>query len=828
MSTAAGRAAVARAKARLRPLREPDEWPPAADAFASASPAAVTADSGGGGCATAPPPVAVVEAADGLAPAEFQARFEATGTPALLRGLLARWPALPVAAGGAGGARGWTVEGLAARLGQQQVQCGDDEHGEVVTLPFAAFVHDYLRAGADRNPMILFDSLLLQTGGGAEASARRMEAERIPRRPVPRPGPGPLPPLQADFVVPAIFGADDYLGTLGELERPPYRWFLLAPARSGSSVHTDPMGTQAWNALLAGAKRWVMFDPETPAALLQPWAGRSKHLAPACDSAAARAAAAEAGGVAMGESDDYWQDLWGWFVEDLPLIRVRVAAHFEARPRAGVGLGEWWCRDFVQRAGEVVYVPPLWHHAVLNLSETVCATQNYCSRTNLALCYQMATGFAGPGAPPLPGAGAMDGAAVAGPGLDAASARLWRAAMLEADPAAVAAHMPAEWLPAVGGAAGASAVAVAAEDSAPDGRCVDLRGRRYDVTELCARRTAATLRGMEYLAGALREDDRAPLYAIGGDAAGIFFEIWSNSADPNVRARSGAHAEELIRALTVRWLAEPAVPGGADLDGFHERIFLLRCAHEMGLGCGRLLAAVDRAWAQHGFADTAVLFGLAEAELPGVPTGEWLVLLARILLMEYMAVVCFPGRWPLQWGLGAALRALRAHPLASAADGDPYRFHDAFYLATHIGYALSAYSAVRAPLERLVPWLDSYVRHSFRHYMAVWERNDARGLGCADPGAEYVDTDALGEVLDTLRGTGATEATDPCLCEGTAFLLRVQLADGSFPVTCADAGSAWSATSPYDRLHSSWVCTQSLCDRDWGLARATGWTSHGP
>ena len=48
--------------------------------------------------------------------------------------------------------------------------------------------------------------------------------------------------------------------------------------------------------------------------------------------------------------------------------------------------------------------------------------------------------------------------------------------------------------------------------------------------------------------------------------------------------------------------------------------------------------------------------------------------------------------------------ALKRHPLACASDGDG--FHDAFYLATHIGYAISAYSAVQAPIQRLVPWLD--------------------------------------------------------------------------------------------------------------------------
>lgn len=62
------------------------------------------------------------------------------------------------------------------------------------------------------------------------------------------------PGLLKDYSVPHLF-QEDFFDVLDRDQRPPFRWLIVGPERSGASWHIDPALTSAWNTLLCGRKR---------------------------------------------------------------------------------------------------------------------------------------------------------------------------------------------------------------------------------------------------------------------------------------------------------------------------------------------------------------------------------------------------------------------------------------------------------------------------------------------------------------------------------------------------------------------------------------------
>jgi len=234
------------------------------------------------------------------------------------------WPAL----------ENWTLASLASspHLRDRPLKCGEDDDGGTLRVKLKHFLQ-YLSSNVDDSPLYIFDATF--------------DEDKYAKR------------LLEDYTVPDYFD-EDLFGLVGEKRRPPYRWFLVGPERSGTTVHVDPLGTSAWNTLVVGVKRWVLFPPHVPKSVVK---GRRLTL--------------------PGEDDEAIH----YFTTILPRMKRRAAA-------CG-GLGDYAnfeCYEFTQFAGETVYIPHGWWHAVLNVTHTVGITQNFCSRRNFDVVWRETRG----------------------------------------------------------------------------------------------------------------------------------------------------------------------------------------------------------------------------------------------------------------------------------------------------------------------------------------------------------------------------------------------------------------------------------------------------
>ena len=267
-----------------------------------------------------------VESAQHLTKAAFRQRYEARNLPVLITDALQHWAA-----------RKWTVQGLAQSHGDRPVTCG---HYDVALGTYAAYCRTMNGQGEasgkgswvwDDQPLYMFD---------------RHFADRLPGA--------------ADaFSVPEYFD-DDLFAVLGEA-RPAHRWLIGGPRASGSTWHVDPNGTSAWNAVLSGRKKWIMYPPGAPPPGVHPSADGAEVATP----------------LALAE----------WFTTFYSAHQERKAEAWAAARAAGKD--PLTCGsvplEFNAPEGSLLFVPSGWWHMALNVEpDTLAITQNFVSRVNLA------------------------------------------------------------------------------------------------------------------------------------------------------------------------------------------------------------------------------------------------------------------------------------------------------------------------------------------------------------------------------------------------------------------------------------------------------------
>lgn len=244
----------------------------------------------------------------------------------------------------------WELSPLRERL----FKCGEDDDGRSIKVKLKYFLR-YTQQNTDDSPLYVFDN--------------QFETDKIGSA------------LLQDYRVPSYF-QDDLFALVSERRRPPYRWILgtcaflrerkkekfhlssltlcshyslvvltnfsVGPERSGSCIHIDPLCTNAWNTLLQGQKRWVLFPPHVP-----------KHIVK--------------GKGLIGENED--DEAIHYFQYILPRIKQK-AQHCR---HSNSDYHNFACYEFTQHPNETVFVPHGWWHAVLNLTHTIGVTQNVAS-----------------------------------------------------------------------------------------------------------------------------------------------------------------------------------------------------------------------------------------------------------------------------------------------------------------------------------------------------------------------------------------------------------------------------------------------------------------
>lgn len=136
-----------------------------------------------------------------------------------------------------------------------------------------------------------------------------------------------IPELVGDYLAPEYFNSWHTRFPPGL--RPCWRWLFIGGTNTGTRMHLDVMMTSAWNGVISGRKRWLLYSPD------------QQEL------------------VYEGRVDAFNPDL-----DRHPLLR-------DAKPL-----------ECTQEPGDILFTPSGWWHQVVNEKPCISITENFINETN--------------------------------------------------------------------------------------------------------------------------------------------------------------------------------------------------------------------------------------------------------------------------------------------------------------------------------------------------------------------------------------------------------------------------------------------------------------
>ncbi|KAM9968233.1 hypothetical protein ACTFIW_002670 [Dictyostelium discoideum] len=207
-----------------------------------------------------------------------------------------------------------------------------------------------------------------------------------------------VPSLLEDYSADAYF-KEDLFNVLDK--RPSFRWLLAGPPRSGASFHKDPNHTSAWNAVITGRKKWIMYPPHVVPPGVYPSDDGLEITAPSSiiewfinfyekpDNHDDHNEKDKDSLEQQQKENDKKNTRFKLKDKKVNINNQQQKQNNQNNQNENENDNEIETYETVKplegilHAGEMIFVPSGWYHSVLNLEESIAITHNFIDSNNL-------------------------------------------------------------------------------------------------------------------------------------------------------------------------------------------------------------------------------------------------------------------------------------------------------------------------------------------------------------------------------------------------------------------------------------------------------------